>query len=196
MNFNPDIFRIKSNNVVPRKGRILISEPFLPGNFFNRAVILLVAHSKKGSIGFILNKKAELQIQDMISGFEDFEADVFVGGPVSTDSIYFIHRRADLIPGSIPVLNDIHWGGDFIELKKLVTLGIIQLSDVRFFLGYSGWDNGQLEREISEDSWLVNDVDSSLVMEDLGSEAWGQQVRQMGTRYSMWENFPENPSMN
>lgn len=138
MNFNPDIFKIKSNNMVPRKGRVLISEPFLPGNFFNRAVILLVAHGRKGSIGFILNKKAELQIQDYISGFEEFEADVFMGGPVSTDSIYFIHRRADLIPGSIHVLDDIHWGGDFNEVKKLINLGIIHRGEVRFFLGYSG----------------------------------------------------------
>ena len=118
MHFNPDIFKIQSNNVLPRKGRILISEPFLPGNYFNRAIILLVAHSKKGSVGFILNKKVEFQIQDYITGFEDFDSDVYIGGPVSTDSIYFIHNRADLIPGSIPVLDDIHWGGDFEEIKR------------------------------------------------------------------------------
>ena len=196
MNFDPDIFKIQSNNVVPRKGRVLISEPFLPGNFFNRAVILLVAHSRKGSVGFILNKKVDLQIQGYISGFEEFEADVFMGGPVSTDSIYFIHRRADLIPGSIHVLDDIHWGGDFNELKRLVNLGIITRGEIRFFLGYSGWDDGQLEREIRENSWLVDDVDSSLIMEELGAEAWGQFVRKVGERYSMWENFPENPSLN
>lgn len=196
MNFDPDIFKIQSNNVVPRKGRVLISEPFLPGNFFNRAVILLVAHSRKGSVGFILNKKVDLQIQGYISGFEEFEADVFMGGPVSTDSIYFIHRRADLIPGSIHVLDDIHWGGDFNELKRLVNLGIITRGEIRFFLGYSGWDANQLEREIRENSWLVDDVDSSLIMEELGAEAWGQFVRKVGERYSMWENFPENPSLN
>ena len=182
--------------MVPRKGRVLISEPFLPGNFFNRAVILLVAHSRKGSVGFILNKKVDLQIQGYISGFEEFEADVFMGGPVSTDSIYFIHRRADLIPGSIHVLDDIHWGGDFNELKRLVNLGIITRGEIRFFLGYSGWDAGLLEREIRENSWLVDDVDSSLIMEELGAEAWGQFVRKVGERYSMWENFPENPSLN
>ena len=132
MNFNPDIFKIQTNNVVPRKGRVLISEPFLPGNFFNRAIVLLVAHSKKGSVGFILNKKVDLQIQDYISGFENFESDIFIGGPVSTDSIYFIHKRADLIPGSIHVLDDLHWGGDFNELKKLVNLGIIRQDEIRF----------------------------------------------------------------
>ncbi len=196
MNFNPDIFKIQSNNVIPKKGRILISEPFLPGNFFNRAIILLVAHSKKGSIGFILNKKIELQIQDYISGFDAFEADVNVGGPVSTDSIYFIHTRSDLIPGGIQVLDDIHWGGDFEEMKRLVNLGVITPGEIRFFLGYSGWDAGQLEMEIKENSWLVNDIESRFIMEELGAESWAEFVKKVGERYSMWEHFPENPSLN
>ncbi len=196
MNFNPDIFKIQSNNVIPQKGRILISEPFLPGNYFNRAVILLTAHSRKGSVGFILNKKLDFQVRDYISGLGDFEADIYMGGPVSTDSVYYIHRKSDLIPGSIPVLEDVHWGGDFREVKRLIKLGLIREGEVRFFLGYSGWDAGQLEREIKEDSWLVDDVDSSLVMKDHGAESWGEFVRKMGQRYSMWENFPENPSLN
>ncbi len=196
MNFNPDIFKIQSNNVLPKKGRVLISEPFLPGNVFNRAVILLAAHGKKGSLGFILNKKLEFQVQDYLKGFEDFESPLYMGGPVSTDSIYFIHRRADLIPGSIQVLGDVHWGGDFKEMRRLINLGMIRKGEVRFFLGYSGWDAGQLEREISDNSWLVNDVDSGVVMRELGAASWGEFVRQVGHRYSMWENFPENPSLN
>jgi putative transcriptional regulator len=196
MHFNPDIFKIQSNNVLPRKGRILISEPFLPGNYFNRAIILLVAHSKKGSVGFILNKKVEFQIQDYISGLEDFDSDVYIGGPVSTDSIYFIHNRADLIPGSIPVIDDIHWGGDFEEIKRLINLGIIHADEIRFFLGYSGWDAGQLEREIKENSWLVDNIDSRLLLHDYGAEAWVNFVKKVGKQYSMWENFPENPALN
>jgi len=196
MNFNPDIFKIQSNNVLPQKGRILISEPFLPGNYFNRAIILIAAHSRKGTVGFILNKKLDFQIQDYISGFDDFEADVYVGGPVSTDSIYFIHNRADLIPGSIKVLDDIHWGGDFEEMKRLVNLGIIHSREIRFFLGYSGWDSGQLERELKENSWLVNDIESRYLLQDLGSESWVEFVKKVGKQYSMWEHFPENPSLN
>ncbi len=197
MNFNPDIFKIQSNDVLPRKGRVLISEPFLPGNYFNRSVILLAAHnSKKGSVGFILNKKIDFQVRDYISGFEDFDGDVYIGGPVSTDSIYFIHRRADLIPGSIQVLDDIHWGGDFEELKRLINLGIIKSKEVRFFLGYSGWDAGQLDREIKENSWLVDDVDSTMVLKKMGTESWFEFVKKVGKRYTIWENFPENPSLN
>jgi putative transcriptional regulator len=196
MKDNLDIFKIKTNNISPQKGRILIAEPFLPGNFFNRSVILLVAYSGKGAVGFILNKKVDLGIHDILPGFPEFEGDVYLGGPVATDSVYFIHKLGKKLPGSIPVLGNLYWGGDFDILKQQITAGLINSADIRFFVGYSGWDSGQLEREIKEDSWLVNDVDEETVMRDLQETSWAEFVKKVGRRYTMWENFPENPTMN
>jgi len=196
MKNNLDIFKIQTNNVSPQKGRILIAEPFLPGNYFNRSVILLVAFSDKGAVGFILNKKVELAIHDILPGFPEFNADVYLGGPVATDSIYFIHKLGKKLPGSIHVLGNLFWGGDFDILKQQISAGIIQTSDIRFYVGYSGWDSGQLEREIKEDSWLVTDVDEETVMRDLHQESWAEFVKKAGNRYTVWENFPENPAMN
>jgi putative transcriptional regulator len=196
MYYDPEIFKIQSNNIVPKKGRILIAEPFLPGGFFNRAVILLVAHSKKGTVGFIINKQTELQVHNYIDDFPDFNTQVYMGGPVSTDSIYFIHTRGDLIPGSIQVLDNLFWGGDFEELKKMIRLGMIQLDEVRFFLGYSGWDAGQLDIEIKENSWLVSNVNGTAVMRHLNMSSWVDFVKQVGKPYNLWVNYPENPSLN
>jgi putative transcriptional regulator len=196
MKDNLDIFRIRTNNVAPQKGRILIAEPFLPGSYFNRSVIFLVAHSDKGAVGFILNKKVDLAIHDILHGFPVFEGDVYLGGPVSTDSIYFIHKLGKKLPGSIHVLGNLYWGGDFDVLKQQISSGTIQPSEIRFFVGYSGWDSGQLEREIKEDSWLVTDVDEEIVMADLHQESWADFVKKAGQRYSVWEHFPENPAMN
>lgn len=196
MNNNLDIFKIKTNNVAPQKGRILIAEPFLPGDYFNRSVVLLVAHSDKGAVGFILNKKVDFPIQDVFPDFPDFDAQIYLGGPVSTDSIYFIHKLGDRLKGSIQVLDNLYWGGNFEELKRQITIGLLKPSDVRFFLGYSGWESGQLEQEIKEDSWLVTDVDEEIVMRELNQASWVDFVKKAGNRYSVWENFPENPSLN
>ena len=196
MKDNLDIFKIRTNDVEPKKGRILIAEPFLPGSFFNRSVILLVAYSGKGAVGFILNKKVDLGIHDILPGFPEFYADVYLGGPVATDSIYFIHRLGEKLPGSIPVLGNLYWGGDFKVLKKKIIERQIDPADIRFFVGYSGWDSGQLEREIKENSWLVNDVDEETVMRELHEASWADFVKKVGHRYSIWENFPENPAMN
>ncbi|MBT3384582.1 MAG: YqgE/AlgH family protein [Prolixibacteraceae bacterium] len=191
-----DIFKIKTNNIAPQKGRILIAEPFLPGDYFNRSVILLVAHSNKGAVGFILNKKVDFPIQEVFPDFPEFDTQVYLGGPVSTDSIYFIHKLGDKLKGSIRVLDNLYWGGDFEELKRQITIGLLKPSDVRFFLGYSGWEAGQLEQEIKEDSWLVTDIDEEIVMRELNQASWVDFVKKAGDRYSVWENFPENPSLN
>ncbi len=196
MNNNLDIFRIKTNNMSPQKGRILIAEPFLSGSYFNRSVVLLVAFSEKGAVGFILNKKVDLAVHDILPGFPEFEGQVYLGGPVATDSIYYIHKLGKRLPGSIQVLGDLYWGGDFEELKSQIKNGLIHPSEIRFFLGYSGWDSGQLERELKEDSWLVNNVEEHAVMRELNAASWVDFVKKVGTRYSVWENYPENPSMN
>ena len=196
MKENLDIFRIKTNDIPPQKGRILIAEPFLPGDYFSRSVIFLVAYSDKGAVGFILNKKIDFSLQDVFIDFPEFDAQVFLGGPVSADSIFYIHKLGDQLPGSIKVLGDLYWGGDFETLKNKITKGLINPLDIHFFLGYSGWDAGQLEDEIKEDSWLVTDVEEEIILHDSNEFSWTDFVKKAGNRYTIWENFPENPTLN
>jgi len=196
MKGNLDIFKIKTNNVPPQKGRILIAEPFLHGDYFSRSVVFLVAHSDKGAIGFILNKKIDFRLQDVFLDFPEFDAHVYLGGPVSADSIFFVHKVGEKLPGSIKVLGNLSWGGDFETLKNLISKGMVKPSDIHFFLGYSGWDAGQLEGEIKEDSWLVTDVDENAIMRESQDVSWTDFVLKAGNRYSIWQNYPENPSFN
>ena len=196
MKGNLDIFKIKTNNVPPQKGRILIAEPFLHGDYFSRSVVFLVAHSEKGAVGFILNKKIDFRLQDVFIDFPEFDAHVYLGGPVSADSIFFVHKVGEKLPGSIKVLGNLSWGGDFETLKNLISKGMVKPSDIHFFLGYSGWDAGQLEGEIKEDSWLVTDVDENAIMRESQDVSWTDFVVKAGNRYSIWQNYPENPSFN
>jgi putative transcriptional regulator len=196
MNENLDIFKIRTNNIPPQKGRVLIAEPFLYGDYFSRSVVILVAHSKKGTVGFILNKKIDFSIQKIFPDFPDFDANVYLGGPVAPDSLFFIHKLGDILPGSIHVLGDIFWGGDFDVLKSLIAEKQVKPVDIHFYLGYSGWDAGQLEDELKGDSWLVTDVDENLIMQDANQFSWNEFVKKAGSRYSIWENFPENPNYN
>jgi len=196
MKENLDIFKIRTNNIPPKKGRVLIAEPFLNGDYFSRSVVILVAHSTKGAVGFILNKKIDFSLQEFFPGFPDFDANVFLGGPVSADSIYFIHRLGAMLPGSIKVMGNLYWGGDFGALQKLIHNKQVAPRDIHFFLGYSGWDAGQLEAEIKENSWLVTDVDEDTIMRDANQVSWNEYVKKAGSRYTLWENFPENPNFN
>jgi putative transcriptional regulator len=196
MKENLDIFKIKTNNIAPQKGRILIAEPFLHGDYFSRSVVLLVNYSEKGAVGFILNKRIDFSLQEVFIDFPKFDAQVFLGGPVSADSIFFIHKLGKKLPGSIHVLGDLYWGGDFSILREMVQRGDLNPADIHFFLGYSGWDTGQLERELKEDSWLVTDVDEKIILQNADEVTWTDFVKKAGNRYQIWENFPENPTYN
>lgn len=196
MKINTNIFRIETNHVAPKQGHILIAEPFLAGSYFNRSIILLASFEEKGAVGFILNKKVDYPVEDLFVNFPDFDSEIHIGGPVGTDSIYFIHTLGESVPGSIKIKENLYWGGDFEALKNLIKLGLVNSQQVRFFLGYSGWDAGQLEEEISQNSWLVADIPQAELMDLEEDEMWAKSVRSMGGKYSMWENFPENPSLN
>lgn len=195
MNKNLDIFRIKTNNVKPQKGRILIAEPFLPGSYFNRSIVYLVEHNKEGSVGFILNKPVDFPVKEFRKEFPKFNDTLYMGGPVNIDSIYYIHTLGEHIPGSILIKDDVYWGGDYNHLKDLINSGFVNNNQVRFFLGYSGWGKNQLMEELKEDSWLVGEISPKRVMED-NIELWKVMVKKQGGIYTLWENFPENPSMN
>jgi len=195
MKLNLDIFKIKTNNVAPQKGRVLIAEPFLPGSYFNRSIVFLVEHNEEGSVGFILNKPVDFPITGFYDEFPKFNDQLFIGGPVEIESVYYIHKLGEFIPGSIHIIDDLYWGGDFEQLKEMVNSGFASKNQVRFFLGYSGWGKDQLQEELDEDSWLVSDINPAIVMSSPG-QLWKDMVKKLGGKYSMWENFPENPGMN
>ena len=189
-----DIFTIESK-LLPKKGRILIAEPFLPGDYFSRSAVLLVQSTDEGHVGFILNKPTDLQVKDLFKGFPDFESSAFLGGPVSGDKLFFLHTLGEKIPDSMLITEKLFWSGDFDHLIALIRAGLVDEEQIRFFLGYSGWSAGQLEAEIADHSWVV--VESS-VESILSSDEnfWYESTKSIGGKALLWQNFPENPELN
>jgi len=183
--------------VKPKKGDLLIAEPSIIGDAsFNRSIVLLADYSNEGSIGFILNKPLKYTINDLIPEIEaDFK--VYNGGPVEQDNLYFIHKIPELIPNSIEISLGIFWGGDFSKVSELISKNKISEDNIKFFLGYSGWDNEQLENELKLNSWLVieNTYKSELI-EKCCDSLWKEKMIELGGEYSIWSNAPENPSFN
>ena len=191
-----DMFAILPEDKIPEKGKILISEPFLPDTFFNRTIIYLTDHSPQGSVGFILNKKLDLNISSAISGFESFDESLNMGGPVAPDTLHYLHNLGELVPNSVPVAGNVFWGGDIDKIRELIGDGIIHQSHIRFFLGYSGWSAGQLERELKENSWVIASVKSDIVMNSRGEDTWKRVLRSLKKKYRIWADFPDSPEMN
>jgi putative transcriptional regulator len=147
-----------------KKGHLLIAEPSIIGDLsFNRSVILLADHNKEGSVGFILNKPLTYTVNDLVPEIES-DLRIYNGGPVEQDNLYFIHNIPDLIPKSIEISNGIFWGGDFKTTKKLLNNGKINANNIRFFLGYTGWEANQLQTEMESNAWIIarNDYENKI----------------------------------
>ena len=191
-----DLFAILPEDKVPEKGKILISEPFLPDSFFNRSIVYLTEHSSKGSVGYILNKKLDIKLSDAVTGFEGWEESLNMGGPVSPDTLHYLHNLGHIVPGSIKVESNIYWGGDIDSIRNLIKTGTVESGQIRFFLGYSGWSAGQLERELKENSWVTAKVSPEAIMQSRGSDSWKLVLRSLKKKYRIWADFPDSPDMN
>lgn len=191
-----DLFGIENNDINPEKGKVLIAEPFLEGRYFKRSIILLAECNEDGVVGFVLNKPINISLDEVLINIAQFDGDVYMGGPVDTNRIYYIHTIPELIPNSIHIYEQLYWGGDFNVLKDLIEQKKVLPHQVRFFAGYSGWSAGQLEEEIKENSWLVSKIDVKSIMSLNLSDLWEKSLRKLGGKYRLWSNFPENPSMN
>lgn len=190
-----DFFNYK-NKLKPEKGRLLISEPFLPDPNFERTIVLLCEHNDDGSFGFVLNKPSLSKIGDVLEDIKGIDATVLVGGPVQQDTLHYLHRMPEL-ENAIEIGEGIYWGGSFERMTVLLESKQVEPTAIKFFLGYSGWSSGQLDEEIQADSWIVSDVVSEQLVFDTEPEImWKEVLKSMGGRFSVYSNYPVDPRMN
>ncbi|OFY66321.1 MAG: hypothetical protein A3H98_02910 [Bacteroidetes bacterium RIFCSPLOWO2_02_FULL_36_8] len=180
----------------PQAGKLLLSEPFLEDPNFKRSVILLTEHNENGTVGFILNKPSNYKLNEALQNFPAFDAPLFMGGPVQTDTLHFLHKLGNKLEGSIKIVDDVYWSGDFSTLKILIDVGQINPDQVRFFAGYSGWNPEQLTKEVKENSWIITDARRDYVFPETPEKLWRKILKDMGREFSIIANFPEDPSLN
>jgi putative transcriptional regulator len=158
--------------------------------------VLLCEHKEEGSFGFVLNKQIEQTLDELISDLEGHSLPVYYGGPVQMDTIHFLHQYPHLIPESVKVSDDIFWGGNFETVTALIKTKSIDLSKIKFFIGYSGWGDEQLNGEMKEKSWLTVAANSKLVFDTVYNEVWKNSLKTLGGKYEELINYPIDPQLN
>lgn len=194
MKFDLDILKIISNDVKPIMGKILISEPLLNDIYFSRSVVYLIDDTSDTFMGLVLNNSMDMKLNDILEGFEDCDFDLYAGGPVEPDVLYYIHS-VEGISGADPIANGLYFGGDLDEIRELSGIGKLNKTNIRFFLGSAGWGPGQLDEEISFNSWLITDCNSEFLF-TCSKKMWEDSLQFVGNRYKIWKNFPLDPELN
>ena len=168
------------------KGKILVSNFTLLNDLeFNKAVIIMVKDDYDGSIGFVLNKKTKYLLSDF-----------YEGGPVMMDSLHFIHMKTSLLNDSIKITEDLYWGINFNNAVNLLKQKKIKKTEIKFFIGYSGWEKNQLKSEIEENSWLISSKFKNKDILNTENEFWKSKLNEFGEYYKIWSNSPDNPNLN
>lgn len=184
------------NTIKPVVGKLLIAEPFMLDPEFKRSVILITEYAEEGVVGFVLNHESGLYINDAVIDFPETDTKLFTGGPCNNERLHFLHRCPEKIPGGIDIGNGIFLGGDFEAVKTMFQLNLIAANEIKFFLGYSGWGNQQLNREIELNSWIVSDkFNPDLIFND-EENVWKEAITNLGERFAHIVNFPTNPQLN
>ncbi len=188
--------KIPFTNIKPEPGKLLIAEPFLDDPYFKRSVVLLTEHNENGTIGFILNKPIEIKLKDAVGELPPIDSNIHLGGPVARETLHFLHTEGNLIDGSLEIMKGLFWGGNFETLKKLIELDKIKPEAVKFFVGYSGWEPKQLNKELELNSWIVLDGNVSDIMKRNTANLWKDILKDMGKEFAVIAEFPTDPTLN
>jgi putative transcriptional regulator len=182
--------------IEPASGVLLIADPFLKDPNFMRTVVFVTEHQTEGTVGFVINRQYENTLDELIPEIEGHKIPVYYGGPVQMNTIHFLHRCPEDVPGGLEIMKGVYWGGDFDSVVEGIRNGTVNSSNIRFFIGYSGWSAGQLESEMTEKTWLTAEATRNIIFHPNAEEIWKESLKQLGGEYEMMINFPIDPQLN
>jgi putative transcriptional regulator len=136
-------------------GIFLHATALLNDTFFEDAIIFITEYNEKGAMGFVINRVFPRGLTELEEFKHGKSFPLRDGGPVDKEHLYFLHRRPDLIAGGTLVADGIYFGGDFKAAVEGINNSTLTEQELRIFIGYCGWDNGELEEEVAEGSWEV-----------------------------------------
>ena len=139
-----------------KAGLYINSTDALIGSFFEHTTILLVQHNEAGSLGFVTNKSFEKSLHELIEFKHVKPFPLMDGGPVDRDHLFVLHKRPDLIEGGEQIPNGLYLGGNMKQVIEAINNGSATQEEIQIFIGYCGWDAGELEAELEEGSWTLN----------------------------------------
>jgi putative transcriptional regulator len=138
-----------------KAGLIIKSTDALIGSIFEHTTILIVKHNNEGTTGFVINKPLHKSLHELIEFKHSKPYPLMDGGPVDKDHLFVMHKRPDLITDGEKIHSDYYLGGIMEEVIEAINNNGINEQEIQLFIGYCGWDEGELAAEIEEGSWVI-----------------------------------------
>ena len=138
-----------------KAGMYIKSTEALIGSFFELTTILLLQHNEKGSLGFVTNKSFGRSLHELTEFSHSNPFPLMDGGPVDREHLFVLHKRPDLIEGGELMTNGLYLGGNMEQVMKAINTQATNEQEIQMYIGYCGWDEGELEAELEEGSWVL-----------------------------------------
>lgn len=177
-------------------GKLLVADPFLHDENFNKSVVLLASYDEQSAAGFVLNHPLQLKLEEVMPEFAGLDIDLYSGGPVEPDTLHYLHATKGMVEGAMHVSSFLSWGGDLQHVLELLRTGRLSPSQIKFFSGYSGWGLGQLESELQAKAWFIADLRPDYIFSKDEELLWKRVMTGMGDDYAMLTNAPTDPRWN
>lgn len=162
-------------------GQLLVATAEMKDPRFAEAVIYMVKHDAKGAFGLVVNRPiAKGPFEDLLKGFgteiEGAKGEVVIhyGGPVSAGQGFMLHSDDVVTENSIKLPNGLAMTADIKMIAAMARGRGPRQSLV--MLGYAGWGPGQLEMELTANSWFVTRGDKSLIFDKDAEKKWQQAM--------------------
>ncbi len=187
------------NSPLPRltKGSLLIASPEINSGLYAKSVVLICEHNESGSFGLIINKPLYVDLPEEVINMKEAanqHLSTWTGGPIQVGQMMLLHS-CNTIPDQVLQINsDLFLGGDldFLQTSAADPEGPF----IRLCFGYSGWENGQLEKEIAKGYWLTLQATSKHLFQENTDTLWKTLLNEMGGKASDLANLPEDLSLN
>jgi putative transcriptional regulator len=165
----------------------LVAAPSLLDPNFARTVVLLVDHREEGSLGFVVNRPADMRIRAMVEPLglgvdaeKVVDGPVLVGGPVAPNTGWVVFERT----GAQDPQSDVVQVSErlCVSASRDLLESMVVGTDRRMLLvlGYAGWGPGQLDEELSQGAWIPVDLDERIVFDTPYDDRWGNALRLLG----------------
>ena len=167
------------------KDHFLIAMPNLREGFFAKSITYICDHSSQGAIGIVINQPSRLTLYDILKNLsiectgKDKFIQVMVGGPVSMNQGFVLHRNFQKHwKSTIDISKEISFTSSNDILPSIASGNGPE--DFLICLGYAGWSSGQLESEISENSWLILSASSHIIFDTEIEQRFSLAVEALG----------------
>ncbi|WEK68112.1 MAG: YqgE/AlgH family protein [Candidatus Chryseobacterium colombiense] len=177
------------------KGKILISTPDISGDIFSRSVVLIIDHNENGAFGLILNKKNS-QMSGKFKNLFDFPIEVYDGGPVENDKVFFIVKGKKVTEAYSEITDEFYLTEDIENIMTAILSNELKIEDIKIFSGYSGWTAQQLDNEVIKKLWTVVEIYNLDYTLPNDQTLWKSIMQNLGGEYLLWANSPEDISLN